>query len=100
MFYMNNILSPTVQHEHRVFSIELTNSNDTNYTERYKVYRCPQSTTIHYLNSDVMYSFADESLKVVDLMNRELTIFSDGPDVDYNRSIRYYRLQYLLSVVE
>ncbi len=100
IFYTKHILSPVVQNEYRTFSIELTNSNDTNYTGRYKVYRCPQSTTVHYLNSDVLYSFTDESLKVVDLMNRELTIFSDGPDVDYNRSIRYYRLQYLLSVVE
>lgn len=100
IFYTKHILYPVVQNEYRTFSIELTNSNDTNYTGRYKVYRCPQSTTIHSLNSDVLYSFTDESLKVVDLMNRELTVFSDGPDVDYNRSIRYYRLQYLLSVVE
>lgn len=100
MFYTRHILAPVVQNEYRVIAIELTNSNDPQYVARYKIYRCPQSITIHYVNSDVFYSFTDESLTVVDLMNKELTHFSDSPDVDYNRSIRYYRFQYLLKVVE
>lgn len=100
IFYAKYILSPAVQNEYRVIAIERTNSNDPQYVERYKVYRSPQSITIHYLNSDVLYSFADETLKVVDLMNKELTHFSNDPGIDYNQSIRCYRRQYLLNAVE
>ena len=100
IFYAKYILSPAVQNEYRVIAIERTNSNDPQYVERYKVYRSPQSITIHYLNPDVLYSFADETLKVVDLMNKELTHFSNDPGIDYNQSIRCYRRQYLLNAVE